>query len=64
MALLFAEAAERYAAKQFDSDNELSAKVSDLFDVIDNPPSEGQSEDVVPQKMFMTSVANEYYKKS
>ena len=64
MALLFAEAAERYATKQFDSDNELSAKVSDLFDVIDNPPSEGQSEDVVPQKMFMTSVANEYYKKS
>ena len=64
MALLFAEAAERYAAKQFDSDNELSAKVSDLFDVIDNPPSEGQSEDVAPQKMFMTSVANEYYKKS
>lgn len=64
MALLFAEAAERYAAKQIDTDNELSAKVSDLFDVIDGNISEGQASDVEPQKMFMTSVANEYYKKS
>ncbi len=67
MALLFAEAAEKYAAKKLENDTvSLSSKVSDLFDVIDDVQTEGciSNLDVVPQKMFMTSVANEYYKKS
>ena len=66
MALLFAEAAEKYAAKMNDDDNvTLSAKVSDLFDVIDNPDGTYDSlNGMTPQKVFVSSVANEYYKKS
>ena len=68
MALLFAEAAEKYAAKMnCENDNQLSNKVSDLFDMLDNP--DGIKEDnrysgMLPQKVFMTFVANEYYQKS
>ena len=66
MALLFAEAAEKYAAKMNEEDNvTLSAKVSDLFDVIDNPDGTCDSfNGMTPQKVFVSSVANEYYKKS
>lgn len=66
MALLFAEVAEKYASQKTEDDVTLSAKVSDLFDVIDDTDgSELQTkEGETPQKMFVTSVANEYYKKS
>lgn len=66
MALLFAEAAEKYAAQKYqDDDTKLSAKVNDLFDVIDNPDGLiEQDDDTLPQQTFMASVANEYYKKS
>ncbi len=68
MALLFANVAEQYAMKKHEEDDavKLSSKVSDLFDVIDNP--DGTVKEIgdgePPQKMFMTSVATEYYKKS
>lgn len=61
MTLLFAEVAEKYANKT-QEDEKLSANVSDLFDVIDNP--EGLVEEGLPQETFIASVANEYYKKS
>ena len=61
MTLLFAEVAEKYANKT-QEDEKLSANVSDLFDVIDNP--EGLVEEGLPQETFIASAANEYYKKS
>ena len=61
MTLLFAEVAEKYANKT-QEDEKLSANVSDLFDVIDNP--EGLVEEGLPQETFIASVANEYYQKS
>ena len=66
MALLFANVAEQYASKKQEEDVvELSAKVSDLFDVIDDVDgAETKYDGMAPQKVFMTSVANEYYKKS
>ena len=70
MALLFANVAEQYAMKKHEEENDtvkLSTKVSDLFDVIDNPEGTAGNDkctDEPPQKVFMTSVANEYYKKS
>lgn len=63
MALLFSDVAEEYAHKFQAHEDKLSANVSDLFDVIDNP--EGLIEDdTLPQETFISSVANEYYKKS
>ena len=68
MALLFANTAEEFVMKrnQQHDDLELSSKVSDLFDVIDgNGASESVVDDgLLPQQRFVTSVANEYYKKS
>ena len=66
MTLLFADAAEKYVAHMNgEDDTQLSSKVSDLFDVIDNP--EGlinTDDDIPPQCSFVASVASEYYKKS
>lgn len=65
MTLLFADTFEKYASlRHQEDDTQLSAKVSDLFDVIDNPEGLFESEDDMPQQMFVASVANEYYKKS
>ena len=67
MAMLFAEAAEKYAAKMSTEDNvQLSNNVMDLFEIIDNPEGleENKYDGMLPQKAFVTSIANEYYKKS
>ena len=67
MALLFANVAEQFAMKKHEEEDvvKLSSKVSDLFDVIDDTDgTESKYDGIAPQKMFMTSVANEYYKKS
>ena len=66
MALLFAQVAEKYTSKANEKDETLSSKVNDLFDVIDSDGLEAAEEKtgMLPQQMFVTSVANEYYKKS
>lgn len=66
MALLFAQVAEKYTSKAIEKDETLSSKVTDLFDVIDSDGLEAAEEKtgMLPQQMFVTSVANEYYKKS
>ena len=67
MSLLFANVAEQFAMKKHEEEDtvKLSSKVSDLFDVIDNADgTETKYDGMAPQKVFMTSVANEYYKKS
>lgn len=65
MALLFANVAEQYASKKSEEDTvTLSKKVTDLFDVIDDKPQVKEESGILPQKMFITSIADEYYKKS
>lgn len=65
MALLFANVAEEYAARKSEEDTvTLSNKVSELFDVINDAPQTEERSDVPPQKLFVTSIADEYYKKS
>ena len=65
MALLFANVVKEYESKKNAEDTvSLSTQVSDLFDVIDNTPQTKETNEVLPQKMFVTSVADEYYKKS
>lgn len=66
MALLFANIAEEYAARKSEEDTvTLSNKVCELFDVIDaDTPQREERSDVPPQKLFVTSIADEYYKKS
>lgn len=66
MALLFDNVAEEFAARNLEDTNTLSSKVSDLFDVIDDSPEQNIliKEGEMPQKVFITSVANEYYQKS
>ena len=65
MALLFANIAEEYAARKSEEDTvTLSNNVSELFDVIDDAPQIKERSDVPPQKLFVTSIADEYYKKS
>ena len=66
MTLLFADAAEKYAAHiNGEDDTQLSSKVSDLFDVIDNPEGLIDTDNgMPPQCSFVASVASEYYQKS
>lgn len=65
MALLFANVAEEYAARKSEEDTvTLSNKVCELFDVINDAPLTEERSDVPPQKLFVTSIADEYYKKS
>ncbi len=65
MALLFANVVKEYESKKNAEDTvSLSTQVSDLFDVIDNTPQTKETNEILPQKMFVTSVADEYYKKS
>ena len=65
MALLFANVAEVYAARKNEEDTvTLSNNVSELFDVIDDAPQIKERSDILPQKLFVTSIADEYYKKS
>jgi len=66
MALLFDNVAEEFAARNLDDTNTLSSRVSDLFDVIDDSSEQDIviKEGEMPQKVFITSVANEYYQKS
>ena len=65
MALLFANIAEEYAARKSEEDTvTLSNKVCELFDVINDAPLTEERSDVPPQKLFVTSIADEYYKKS
>ena len=65
MALLFANVVKEYESKKNAEDTvSLSTQVSDLFDVIDNTTQTKETNEVLPQKMFVTSVADEYYKKS
>ena len=65
MALLFAEVAEKYLQCNQEDESKLSSKVSDLFDVIDNPDGLVENEEnSLPQETFIASVANEYYQKS
>ena len=65
MALLFANVVKEYESKKNSEDTvSLSTQVSDLFDVIDNTPQTKETNEILPQKMFVTSVADEYYKKS
>ena len=65
MALLFANVVKEYESKKNSKDTvSLSNQVSDLFDVIDDTPQTQETNVILPQKMFVTSVADEYYKKS
>ena len=65
MALLFANVVKEYESKKNAEDTvSLSTQVSDLFDVIDDTPQTKETNEILPQKMFVTSVADEYYKKS
>ena len=65
MALLFATVVKEYESKKNAEDTvSLSTQVSDLFDVIDNTPQTKEANGMLPQKMFVTPVADEYYKKS
>ena len=65
MALLFANVVKEYESKKNAEDTvSLSNQVSDLFDVIDDTPQTKETNEILPQKMFVTSVADEYYKKS
>lgn len=65
MALLFANVVKEYESKKNSEDStSLSNQVSDLFDVIDDTPQTQETNGILPQKMFVTSVADEYYKKS
>ena len=72
MALLFADVVNKYnAEKQAKiSDNELSNKVADFLDDIDNDNSYAQydlninNDNVLPQKVFVASIASEYYNKA
>ena len=65
MALLFANVVKEYESKKNAEDTvSLSTQVSDLFDVIDNTTQTKETNEILPQKMFVTSVADEYYKKS
>ena len=65
MALLFANVVKEYESKKNSKDTvSLSNQVSDLFDVIDDTPQTKETNEILPQKMFVTSVADEYYKKS
>ena len=65
MALLFPNVVKEYESKKNAEDTvSLSTQVSDLFDVIDNTTQTKETNEVLPQKMFVTSVADEYYKKS
>ena len=65
MALLFANVVQEYESKKNAEDTvSLSTQVSDLFDVIDDTPQTKETNEILPQKMFVTSVADEYYKKS
>ena len=71
MALLFADAVAKYNAAQISdvSDNELSNNVADFLDDIDancssvfNISSGGVTSS--PQKIFVASLASEYYSKA
>lgn len=65
MALLFANVVKEYESKKNSEDTvSLSTQVSDLFDVIDNKTQTKEIDGVLPQKLFVTSVADEYYKRS
>lgn len=65
MALLFANVAKEYKSGRNNDDTvALSTQVSDLFDEIENTEQAKETSTMLPQKVFVTSVANEYYKKS
>ena len=73
MALLFAEIVEKYNAERKNnnsSDIELSNKVADFLDNVDSDNSYSQYDiasnnlKVLPQKIFVASVASEYYYKA
>ncbi len=65
MSLLFANIAEEYVSHSNDKEEQLSSRVNDLFDEIDNGATgASQASGMLPQQMFVTSVASEYYKKS
>lgn len=72
MALLFADVVEKYnAEKRMDlSDNELSNKVVDFLDGIDDNNTFDYSLDTstveksLPQRAFVASIACEYYSKA
>ena len=72
MALLFADVVEKYnAEKRTDiSDNELTNKVADFLDGIDDCGSfdykldTSSSQKVLPQRTFVASIASEYYSKA
>ena len=72
MALLFADVVNKYNDKKQAkiSDNELSNKVADFLDDIDNDNSYAQydlninNDNVLPQKVFVASIASEYYNKA
>ena len=55
MALLFANVVKEYESKKNAEDTvSLSTQVSDLFDVIDNTPQTKETNEILPQKMFVT----------
>lgn len=71
MALLFADVVDKYnAEKRKDSVNNLSNKVNDFLDEIDDDTSFSNyqfvhnNDIVLPQKVFVASVASEYYTKA
>jgi len=65
MSLLFANIAEEYVTHSSDKEEQLSSRVVDLFDEIESgTAAAGETSGMLPQQMFVTSVASEYYKKS
>ena len=73
MALLFADVVEKYnAEKRMNiSDNELSNKVADFLDGVDDCDSfdyslntSSPTDRVLPQRTFVASIASEYYSKA
>ncbi len=59
MALLFANVVKEYESKKNSEDT-----ISLSNQVIDDTPQTKETNGILPQKMFVTSVADEYYKKS
>ena len=75
MALLFADVVAKYNAEKINQNNkvsdvELSNKVADFLDGIDNTNSvfdigiSPAQERTMPQRVFIASVAGEYYSKA
>ena len=72
MALLFADVVAQYNAEKINknnvSDNELTNKVADFLDDIDEVNSifdiTAPKERTMPQRVFVASIASEYYSKA